>query len=307
MKGSQVRAGGPEVAARAFPLTLACWGRCVGWLLRQRPSDTAAAAAAATAIVPARELLEKFIVARYTEPQRHYHTMAHLEEMLGCFERFQSEAPVAHRLPAADPRRVVLELAILFHDAVYDPRRDDNEECSAAWFQAFWVDAQRMATATAAQASPLASAEARGSAAPLLWDDPGLAREVEEEVVRFILQTKHHISLEPDHTHRAPESGDPPPPPLHIFLDLDLAILGNAAVRYQQYALDIRREYGWHSEADFCRGRAAFLRGLLQHPKWYKTKFFCDALEARARANVAAEVATLEARLRHLPPPHEQP
>ncbi|ESL07679.1 hypothetical protein TRSC58_04628 [Trypanosoma rangeli SC58] len=299
MEAVQADAGGLDVAARTFPLTFACWGRCVGWLLRQHPSDAAAA------IVPARELFEKFIVTRYTEPQRHYHTLTHLEEMLGCLARFQSEAPMAHRLPAAGAQRIVVELATLFHDAVYDPRRSDNEECSAAWFQSFWDDARRMAGADAA---PLNAGEERGSAGPLLWDDPDAARKVVEEVVKFILQTKHHMSVEPCYTHWTPQSGDsaaalqPTPSPLHIFLDLDLAILGSGAERYQRYALDIRREYGWHSEVDFCRGRAAFLRGFLRHSQWYKTKFFCDALEARARANVAAEVVELEARLRELLP-----
>ncbi|EAN88867.1 hd phosphohydrolase family protein [Trypanosoma cruzi] len=288
-----------KVTTAAFPLTFACWGQRVGCLLQRSSSDSAAVAAAAT------DLYEKYIVARYTEPQRHYHTMTHLEEMLGCLARFQSEAPVAHRLPAEGARRLVVELAIFFHDAVYDPRRSDNEERSAAWFQSFWDEARRLATS---HTTALEDGETRGRVGPLLWDDLDAARGVEEEVVNFILQTKQHMAVEPCYTHRASQPGGtddapqptPPPPPLHIFLDLDLAILGTAAERYRRYALDIRREYSWHSEADFCRGRAAFLRVFLNHPQWYKTKFFFDALESSARANVEAEVAALEARLEHL-------
>src|SRR6185312_1709518 len=61
------------------------------------------------------------LAAAYGSPDRHYHTFEHLDEM------FQ----VAGRLMAItdDPRS--LQLAIWFHDAVYDPRAKDNEARSA--------------------------------------------------------------------------------------------------------------------------------------------------------------------------------
>lgn len=59
--------------------------------------------------------------ARYREPQRFYHTVQHLEECITWFDQARTLA----RQP------VELELAIWYHDAVYDPRRNDNEEASA--------------------------------------------------------------------------------------------------------------------------------------------------------------------------------
>ena len=61
------------------------------------------------------------LIARYREPHRRYHTLQHLEE---CFAAFDEFAHFAER--AAD-----VELAVWFHDAIYDTRRNDNEQRSA--------------------------------------------------------------------------------------------------------------------------------------------------------------------------------
>jgi predicted metal-dependent HD superfamily phosphohydrolase len=61
------------------------------------------------------------LVTAYTDPHRHYHTLEHIAEMLkvvGRLSRF-----------ASDPGAV--QLAVWFHDMVYDPTRRDNEEESA--------------------------------------------------------------------------------------------------------------------------------------------------------------------------------
>ena len=61
------------------------------------------------------------LVSRYSESQRHYHNLTHIGE---CLAEFDSAGPLAK-----DP--VAVELAIWFHDAVYDPHAADNEERSA--------------------------------------------------------------------------------------------------------------------------------------------------------------------------------
>lgn len=61
------------------------------------------------------------LLARYSEPWRKYHTLQHLRE---CIVIFESAAHLA-------ARRAEVEAGLWFHDAVYEPRRGDNEEQSA--------------------------------------------------------------------------------------------------------------------------------------------------------------------------------
>ena len=63
------------------------------------------------------------LMAAYAEPHRSYHTARHLDECFAKLEEVRHEAK----------RSGEVELALWFHDAVYDPQRDDNEAKSAEW------------------------------------------------------------------------------------------------------------------------------------------------------------------------------
>jgi len=67
------------------------------------------------------------LLASYTEKGRHYHGLAHISACLrhldGCASQLE------------EPRKV--ELALWFHDAIYQPLQGGNERKSADWAMAF--------------------------------------------------------------------------------------------------------------------------------------------------------------------------
>src|SRR5687768_11548345 len=63
------------------------------------------------------------IVDCYSEPHRRYHTIQHLQECFAHLESVRSFAESGSEV----------ELALWFHDSIYDTTRKDNEERSAEW------------------------------------------------------------------------------------------------------------------------------------------------------------------------------
>lgn len=63
------------------------------------------------------------LLRRWAEPHRCYHTLEHLHAVLDAVDDLLPSEPAASGL--------VVELAAWFHDAVYEPRRPDNEDASA--------------------------------------------------------------------------------------------------------------------------------------------------------------------------------
>jgi predicted metal-dependent HD superfamily phosphohydrolase len=63
------------------------------------------------------------LMTRYSAPDRQYHTLQHLDE---CFARLAESRQLAEHAHE-------IELALWFHDGIYDVRRQDNELQSASW------------------------------------------------------------------------------------------------------------------------------------------------------------------------------
>jgi predicted metal-dependent HD superfamily phosphohydrolase len=178
----------------------------------------------------------------YAEPHRHYHDIHHIE---ACLRELAAVEGLA-----ADEREI-LEYAIWWHDAVYDPKRSDNEERSAV-----------LAERDLAQ----------------LGVDPAMR----ETVGRLIRATRDH-KVAPDDRLGA------------LLVSIDLSILGRPVAEYDAYAAAIRAEYAHVPDAAYRAGRAAVLRRFLAAPAIYPDPEFRRCYETQARANMAREIARLEA------------
>lgn len=189
-------------------------------------------------VLPPDDGVHAALIARYEEPHRRYHTVQHLDE---CFARLDDAGVLAEHLPE-------VELALWFHDAVYDTRRSDNEAQSAA----------------------LARAQGVGA---------GVAASVLARVDALILATRHDAS---------PVSAD-----ARLLVDVDLAILGAPAARFDEYERQVRAEYAWVPGPIFRRKRREILEGFLSRPRLYATDAFHARFEDAARANLSRSIRAL--------------
>jgi predicted metal-dependent HD superfamily phosphohydrolase len=82
-------------------------------------------------------------------------------------------------------------------------------------------------------------------------------------------------------------------PDRNVLIDADLAVLGSEPAAYQAYATGVRVEYAYLDDDAWRRGRAEVLRRLLARQPLFATEPGRRRWESRARANLAAELATL--------------
>jgi predicted metal-dependent HD superfamily phosphohydrolase len=187
---------------------------------------------------PGDQLYEE-LVARYSDPERHYHTLQHLDE---CFARLAESRQLAEHAHE-------IELALWFHDAVYDVRRQDNEERSASWAEEVSLGA-------------------------------GLTQHVAANVRDLIMATRHDA---------IPVTVDG-----KLLVDIDLAILGAPAERFDEYERQVRQEYAWVPDLLFCSKRREILEAFLARPSIFSTGYFQAKYEAQARVNLERSITALQ-------------
>lgn len=144
--------------------------------------------------------------------------------------------------------------ALWFHDAVYDT-----------------------------QSSPAGSNELASAA----WAARSLVRagadsDTAQRVHDLVMATQHD----------APTKGLSNPDS-DLLVDIDLAILGSPAERFERYDQDVRKEYAWVPAGRYQEGRAQVLQSFLDRPRLYRTEPAYALLEARARMNLAAALSRL--------------
>ncbi|MEU4421158.1 metal-dependent phosphohydrolase [Actinoplanes sp. NPDC024001] len=108
----------------------------------------------------------------------------------------------------------------------------------------------------------------------------GTPPEVAAEVARLVGLTAGHATEEND-------------PDGELLCDADLAILAADEERYARYTDAIRREYAHVPDDAFRAGRTRVLQELLKLPSIYRLEPIRDEWEARAQANLKAELESL--------------
>ena len=109
----------------------------------------------------------------------------------------------------------------------------------------------------------------------------GVAPAVADRIHALILATRHDAA--------------PATPDEALLVDIDLAILGAAPGRFDDYERQVREEYAPVPEALFRSRRQVILEGFLRRPSLYSTGWFRDRLESSARANLRRSMARLGA------------
>jgi len=107
----------------------------------------------------------------------------------------------------------------------------------------------------------------------------GAPQDTATRVATLVLATRH--------------AAVPASPDERLVVDIDLAILGASDERFAEYERQIRGEYAAVPDAVFRHRRRAILQAFLDRPHVYGTARFRDALEARARANLARAIAAV--------------
>ena len=138
-------------------------------------------------------------------------------------------------------------LALLLHDAVYEPGRKDNEARSA-----------ELAAELIARHLP--------------------GRDLDLALIAELIElTAHHGGNDPvqlDHD-------------AALFVDCDMAILGAEPARFDAYDRGVALEYQAVPRELYLVGRRRFLAALLTSEQIYLSDHFRAQLEAPARANLA--------------------
>jgi predicted metal-dependent HD superfamily phosphohydrolase len=187
------------------------------------------------------QIIEKLwaeIEKQHSRYARYYHNLSHLENMLS--ELMQVHAKI-------NDWDTVL-FALFYHDIIYKPTSDNNEERSA-----------ELATAR--------------------LHEINFPKEQIKKCKAMILATKTHLQS-PD--------GD-----TNYFIDADLSILGQSWENYSAYANNVRKEYSIYPDLIYKPGRRKAVRHFLKMDRIFKTDFFFDKFEEKARENLSRELNML--------------
>jgi pantetheine-phosphate adenylyltransferase len=110
----------------------------------------------------------------------------------------------------------------------------------------------------------------------------GLSRDFAERVRELILATKHRNAPVDDNDTK-------------YMLDIDLSILGQPPDIFDKYDREIAAEFWWVPRKPFNAERANVLAEFGERKQLFRTQFFSDRYEEKAKSNIKRTVAELRA------------
>lgn len=195
------------------------------------------------------------IVAAYSTPNRYYHNLEHIHQVLEVIQTLASQNE--------DLETKTVQLAAWFHDIVYDSKAKDNEEKSAEY-------------------------------ADEVLSSLSIPSGVINNVKSLILTTKNHQPLKGvKRSSTAGDRRNPiltDERHSQILLDADLAILSSNPNEYSNYTHAIRQEYIWVPEVEYIAARKQILQNFLQRENIYFTELMQQTKEEIARTNLESEI-----------------
>ncbi len=159
--------------------------------------------------------------ALYAQSHRHYHTIAHVQSCLAEFEQYceSPECPVADELAIH-----CVEMALWYHDAVYNPYSAQNEIKSAMLYSKEHERTSPHSTIVIVTSAIRATA--------------------------YHTQTQQILPIYPNDVEPNPEAAQSGKHIVQTVLDIDLSVFGKSWDEYVKNGVHIQQEYYHTREED---------------------------------------------------------
>lgn len=209
----------------------------------------------------------KLLSKRYSEPQRHYHDLTHIEHCFRNFARFvhaigptdstgltETKGKLNAGLTAAQYNEI--RLMVWFHDVIYNT--DASYKLNEANSADFFADTYKL-------------------------DGEKLKSGPEQVIYDGILYSANHLE-----THEGLTLTQ------QIFLDLDLSGMGGNYDEFIVNGDNIRKEFDWVPLAEFLTNRVKFFQELLKRENIYYHPKMRELFEANTRDNITRYIADVQ-------------
>jgi predicted metal-dependent HD superfamily phosphohydrolase len=214
----------------------------------------------------------------YVAKNRAYHNIHHIKSCLDELDELRSihyggAMPIDEYMAMwdyhtdsrwqCDYQFEVVELALFYHDVIYDISKNDNEEQSANFF------------------------DKEANMGETDWHCSATIYDVE----RAINATKNHETSRWSNPNGIDGKLNFPE---IVVCDIDLAILGASHDKYEEYTNQIRQEYKKVPDEIFYRERYKEMAKFLHRNKIYRHVYFYNKYEEIARENIKQELREID-------------